>query len=72
MEGFNNYDNTKAYKTIETLVKKIAENPATCDLKRYLIVKVPHGKNENKFTAIFHLNNGEGMPAVHAGFKVMG
>ena len=71
MEGFNNFDSTTAYKTIETLTKKIADNKAINGL-RYLVVKVPHGKNLDRYTAIFHSNNGENFHVAHHGFKVMG
>lgn len=68
---FNEWNYTKAYATIATLEKKLNEFD---DYKTSgaLIVQVPSGKNEGKYSAIFPFRGGDNMHWMHRGYKVMG
>ncbi len=66
---FNNWDHTKTYATAERLQKELDRLGYTDN--RVLVVKVPGGKNEGRFTAVIPLT-AYGVTPAHDGFKVLG
>ena len=69
---FNNWDNTRTYKTLTTLEKALSD--ASINIKELggLLVQVPTGKNTGRYTVVFPFRQGDNNHLVFSGYKVMG
>jgi hypothetical protein len=67
----NNWDYVKSYKTIAGLEKALVDN--NLDKDHPIMIMVPHGKNANRFTAIFQSQKfgHDPMYPVRHGFKTI-